>query len=362
MTHANQETQNLAATGSVMAFAHALNSAKVGRLADIAFPDREQGGYGAEKPRDPMPLALARLRLLALYPYTVPDASPEALHDRLNAEHDSLALHVTMPRPAPSAAVIAQAFDAMDQHSDEVGEGLRRISDSLEYLHAPSRLMTAGDHRQAEAGLTKGQRQYRRRKRRRDLAMNIFEFFDRFSNNRQAERFLAALSWPDGVACPHCGSRDVSFCHNDPGETFNPVVWSCNACDQDFTIVTNTIMAEPNLPPVEWIYLAYRMLHDRNGLLLNPAALADTAGGCYGLQVEPHEAQDMYRKIQQILPHAKPRTFQPCHHRESLKMLARGIRTAPSTATSADDVRRKLAPLDVTADDVDDAIAHIRKE
>ncbi len=338
MTHAKTNSESLTATDNVMAFAYALNSAPAEELADIAFPNRERGGFGSTGPQDPMPLGVARLRLLALYPHAVPETSPEEFHDRLNDVQDSLALHVTMPRPAPDAAVIAEAFAAMDRHPDTVQDGLRQISDSLEYLQAPSCLMTPDDRNREEAGLTDGQRQYRRRRRRRDMAMGIFEFFRRFSSNRQAERFMAALSWPDGVRCPLCGSSEVALCTDDPGETFQPIVWACNACERDFTVTTNTVMAEPDLPPVEWIHLAFRMLHDRSGILLDSVSLVHAASDCYGLQVEPHEAQEMYRKIQEILPHAKPHAFQPCHQRESLKMLAKGIRPTTLTGASADDV------------------------
>lgn len=50
MTHSKKGTENLTATDNVVTLAHALNSAKVDTLADIAFPYREQGGLGSESP------------------------------------------------------------------------------------------------------------------------------------------------------------------------------------------------------------------------------------------------------------------------------------------------------------------------
>ena len=69
-----------------------------------------------------------------------------------------------------------------------------------------------------------------------------------FSTEEQAEAWFVARRWPNGIACPECGSISV---HTRSNGRKTPT-YHCNDCKKDFTVKTGTIMHDSKLPLSKW--------------------------------------------------------------------------------------------------------------
>ena len=82
--------------------------------------------------------------------------------------------------------------------------------------------------------------------------LSLVEAVKKFSDETEAERWFIETRWPNGIACPFCGSLD------DVMERRNrkPQPYHCKACRKDFSIKTNTLMHGSKLSLGTWA-LAY---------------------------------------------------------------------------------------------------------
>src|SRR2546426_734332 len=74
--------------------------------------------------------------------------------------------------------------------------------------------------------------------------------------------FLVSLRWPDGnVACPTCGSRDVTFLSNQRR-------WKCRAKHprQQFSIKVGTIFEDSPIGLNKWLPAVWMITNDKNGI------------------------------------------------------------------------------------------------
>ena len=49
------------------------------------------------------------------------------------------------------------------------------------------------------------------------------------STDTKCRELLERLRWPDGIACPRCGSKGISSVHKRP-------VYDCNDCRHQFSV------------------------------------------------------------------------------------------------------------------------------
>ena len=82
--------------------------------------------------------------------------------------------------------------------------------------------------------------------------LSLVDALNQFGNDEDAERWFISNRWPNGIACPFCGSLD------DVAERKNrkPMPYNCKACRKDFSVKTNTVMHRSKLPLRTWA-LAY---------------------------------------------------------------------------------------------------------
>lgn len=66
-----------------------------------------------------------------------------------------------------------------------------------------------------------------------------------------AERLIASLRWPDGLACPRCGSGDVAVRSEAPH-----LMWRCRMCRGDFTATSGTAMHGSRIGAGRWVAAA----------------------------------------------------------------------------------------------------------
>ena len=92
--------------------------------------------------------------------------------------------------------------------------------------------------------------------------MSLVEAVNKFSDEAEAEKWFVETRWPNGVACPFCGSID------DVMERKNrkPQPWRCTACRKDFSVKTNTLMHSSKLPLSTWAIAFYLVTTNLKGV------------------------------------------------------------------------------------------------
>ncbi|MGD1028047.1 MAG: IS1595 family transposase [Candidatus Binatus soli] len=82
-----------------------------------------------------------------------------------------------------------------------------------------------------------------------------------FSDRDRALNFLVAMRWPDGVACPTCKSKDVSFLSTRR-------LWKCknNHAKRQFSIKVGSIFEDSPLPLDKWLVAMWLIVNCKNGI------------------------------------------------------------------------------------------------
>ena len=77
--------------------------------------------------------------------------------------------------------------------------------------------------------------------------ITLMEVIERFSTEEKAEEWFIEQRWPDGIACPKCGSRSVAR-----PKSRKPMPFRCRDCRKHFSIRTDTVLQNSNLPLRKW--------------------------------------------------------------------------------------------------------------
>src|SRR6202162_146404 len=82
-----------------------------------------------------------------------------------------------------------------------------------------------------------------------------------FSDPTNCHEYLVARRWPEGIACPRCGSKDVLFL-----EKYNR--WHCRARHDapQFTLKTGTIMEDSPIGLDKWLMAMWQVVNSKNGI------------------------------------------------------------------------------------------------
>lgn len=88
-----------------------------------------------------------------------------------------------------------------------------------------------------------------------------------FSDPDRASALLVAIRWPDGVACPTCGSKRVSFLRTRR-------LWKCREIHsrQQFSIKVGSIFEDSPLPLDKWLVAMWLIVNCKNGISSYEAA------------------------------------------------------------------------------------------
>jgi len=82
-----------------------------------------------------------------------------------------------------------------------------------------------------------------------------------FANSDNCREYLVARRWPDGVTCPHCGSKSVVFQpkHNR---------WQCAShhARRQFTLKTGTIFEDSPVGLDKWLAAMWQIVNCKNGI------------------------------------------------------------------------------------------------
>ncbi len=82
-----------------------------------------------------------------------------------------------------------------------------------------------------------------------------------FADPTNCREYLVARRWADGVACPRCGSKNVTFY-----EKYNR--WHCREKHKapQFTLKTGTIMEDSPISLDKWMMAMWQIVNCRNGI------------------------------------------------------------------------------------------------
>ena len=90
---------------------------------------------------------------------------------------------------------------------------------------------------------------------------SLIEAVKQFSDERKVENMFVRNRWPNGVACPKCGSVNIQ-----ERTTRKPQAYRCRDCRKDFSVKTGTVMQGSNIPLSKWTLAAYLMTTNLKGV------------------------------------------------------------------------------------------------
>lgn len=68
------------------------------------------------------------------------------------------------------------------------------------------------------------------------------------------------MRWADGIACPHCGTKDEHYFIKTRR------IWRCKACKKDFSAKKGTIFEDSPLGLDKWLVAIWLIANDKNGI------------------------------------------------------------------------------------------------
>ena len=76
--------------------------------------------------------------------------------------------------------------------------------------------------------------------------------------------YVEARLWPDGPACPHCGTLGEAT--RSKGKTTRAGLWNCRACRKPFTVRMGTIFESSHVPMRVWLQAIYLICSSKKGI------------------------------------------------------------------------------------------------
>ena len=79
--------------------------------------------------------------------------------------------------------------------------------------------------------------------------------------------FVASMRWLDGVVCPHCAGRKVSYLSTRR-------IWKCmnRDCHKQFSVKTGSVFEDSPLPLDKWLTAVWLIVNCKNGISSNEIA------------------------------------------------------------------------------------------
>ena len=89
--------------------------------------------------------------------------------------------------------------------------------------------------------------------------ISTFQLFERFPDKESARVYFESRLWPVGPVCPVCKGQERITVRKGG-------YYRCNACSEDFTVRTGTVMERSHIPLHKWLYAMYLMVTARKGI------------------------------------------------------------------------------------------------
>lgn len=82
--------------------------------------------------------------------------------------------------------------------------------------------------------------------------MTLVELFNRFPDNKAAEKWFVQCRWPNGVSCPFCDSENISENSKHP-----TMPCRCSSCYKFFSVKHGTVMQSSKIGYQKWAIAIY---------------------------------------------------------------------------------------------------------
>ncbi len=92
--------------------------------------------------------------------------------------------------------------------------------------------------------------------------MNIMKLVDKYHSEESCREALTELRWPNGVACPRCGSLDIR-------NSYTRSQYDCGSCGYQFSVTSGTTFHDSHLPLPKWFMAVYLMVEAKKGISAN---------------------------------------------------------------------------------------------
>lgn len=91
-----------------------------------------------------------------------------------------------------------------------------------------------------------------------------------FHDENEARKHLEAIRWPDGPACPHCGSIAEHYRLEGTGGTkgkkARPGLLKCKDCREQFSVTVGTVFEHSKIPLTKWLLATHLMCSSKKGI------------------------------------------------------------------------------------------------
>ena len=104
--------------------------------------------------------------------------------------------------------------------------------------------------------------------------LSMAEFLDRYGSEHRCEAALVASRWPQGFACPACGSGAHGMFVRG-GRRY----WQCAACRHQCSAISGTIFESTKLPLTRWFLAMHLLTQSKNNV--SALELMRQLGVCY---------------------------------------------------------------------------------
>ena len=91
--------------------------------------------------------------------------------------------------------------------------------------------------------------------------ITLMDAVRKFDTEEKAEAWFVEQRWPNGLACPHCGSVNVATIENR-----KPQPYRCRDCRKHFSVRTGTCLHASNIPLSKWAIAVYLYSTNLKGL------------------------------------------------------------------------------------------------
>ncbi len=92
--------------------------------------------------------------------------------------------------------------------------------------------------------------------------INLVTLVEKYGNEDKCRAYLEELRWPNGVACPRCGSLNIR-------NSYTRSQYDCGSCGYQFSVTSGTIFHDSHLPLWKWFLTAYMMSEAKKGVSAN---------------------------------------------------------------------------------------------
>ncbi|MEW5825481.1 MAG: IS1595 family transposase [Candidatus Bipolaricaulota bacterium] len=91
-----------------------------------------------------------------------------------------------------------------------------------------------------------------------DKITSLVEARKQFSTQESCEEYMASMRWPNGVTCPRCGSKSVTYM----GSRHQ---WQCE-CRYQFSVTSGTVFHKTHIDLPRWLMAVWLGCHSPKGI------------------------------------------------------------------------------------------------